>query len=206
MKKLLLIAFSLFTHFAFSQNSRSQNPSFVLDSVNTLTPAQISGLNDAILSTSQKTSVELIVVLLDSLPRGYSIKDFSQMVGNRYQTRTYDANILVYVASIPHHIHHLQAISGPKTAMFTLPICGKILTAMKPDFRAKKYYEGLQLLISNVDSKLDSTNNPNPALSANGDQPTQASHYSWLIATLTLIALAVFAVVRKSKNKSNSGS
>jgi len=148
------------TNLAFSQNFQPVNTNFVADSVNTLTSDQISALNQSILSIAQKTSLQIAVVLLDSIPRGMNVGALSSLVAHRYQGNDINANVLVYIASIPNHIHRFTAISGVLAGRFDRQKCSEILIGMKPYYNAKDYNGGLQFLVNNVASTLGVTVEP----------------------------------------------
>jgi uncharacterized protein len=189
MKKIFFIALLFVSNVAFSQNFQPLTTDFVADSVNTLTSDQISALNQSILSIAQQTSVQVAIVLLDSIPRGTNVGEISTYVASRYQGKDMNANVLVYVASIPHHIHRLSAISGVITSRFDRQKCNDILIAMKPYYNAKDYYGGLQLLVNNVASTLGVTL-----------QPVKQKYAPWLIpaiVALVIIILLILVVIKR---------
>lgn len=156
-KLLTALAILLAAMFAALPRTQAQVPApakntYVNDHAQLLTPAQIETLNQQIFEIEQQTNVQLAVVIVDKMPPDYTIEEYARQIGRVWQVGN-NKNGLVYVAAIKQHKQRLQAASG-LADVFTNEKCSQILDSVKPLYKARDYYAGLQTLVGQVQAAL----------------------------------------------------
>ena len=91
-------------------------------------------------------------MLIDRLPDNYTIEDYSLLLARKWHVGT-NKNGLVYVAAIHDHKQRLEKASG-LDSVFTQQKNLDILNSIKPSFKSKDYYGGLQILINQISTTL----------------------------------------------------
>jgi uncharacterized membrane protein YgcG len=167
MKKIFVAAFLLLTHFTFAQMPAVKKGVYVTDFTHLLTNQQVDLLNQRSADIYKKTGYQLIIVVMDALPKGTNVNDATNYIDEKWKTSDADTtNRMIYIAGIKQHGHRLKAARGVKSSiLFNQQRCSNILSAMKPLYDLKQYNEGLQLMtdsvsnVLNVDSKASSSSN-----------------------------------------------
>lgn len=152
MKKsiFLLLLLPLFAH---PQIPDPMPGTYVNDFANVLSPEQEAVLNDSIRSIEKKSSVQLAIVLVNKLPNGMSIEDYSLNLGRKWHVGNAN-NGLVYVASIDEHKQRLEVASALQGDV-TDSKAEEVMDDTKQYYRQKDYYSGLKALVQNISVALD---------------------------------------------------
>ncbi|MEO6523260.1 MAG: TPM domain-containing protein [Mucilaginibacter sp.] len=165
MKTILSLALIFISTFAFSQIPEPLKDTYVNDFAHVLSPAQVSSLNQSIAGIEKASGVQFAIILINNLPKDNTIEDYTLLISRKWHVGN-NKNGLVYVAAIQQHKQRLEKASGLDT-IFTSQKSDEILSAIKPSFKSKDYYGGLQVLIGQVGTTLS-------GVSTQPEQQTQA--------------------------------
>lgn len=193
MKKILIAAFVLLTNLAFAQMPALKKGVFVTDFTHLLTGAQVDALNQRSTDIYKKTGYQLIIVVMDALPKGVDVNDATTYIDDKWKTSDADTtNRLIYVAGIMQHGHRIKAARGVKSLiLFDKQRCTNILSAMKPLYDQKKYNDGLQLMADSVSEVLGVDS-----------QASSSSNYSGiLIGAIFIVCVLVAFVFMRNRKK-----
>jgi uncharacterized protein len=169
MKKLLSLALIFISTLAFSQIPEPGKNTYINDFAHVLSPNQVNSLNQSIADIEKASGVQFAIILINNLPKDNTIEDYTLLISRKWHVGT-NKNGLVYVAVIQQHKQRLEKASGLDT-IFTSQKSDEILSAIKPSFKSKDYYGGLQVLIGQVGTTLSS-------ISTQPEQQTQAVQQS----------------------------
>jgi uncharacterized protein len=171
MKKLLLLLLVFATNIAISQIPQPLPNTYVNDFAHVLTDEQITSLNQNIAQIEKASTVQFAIVLIDKLPDNYTIEDYSLLLARKWHVGT-DKNGLVYVAAIQDHKQRLEKALG-LDSVFTQQKNLDILNSIKPSFKGKDYYGGLQVLINQVSTTLNVGPDPTQQPQQQAQAPAQ---------------------------------
>lgn len=152
MKKILFLLLSL-PVLAAAQIPDFKPNTYVNDFTSTLTDQQIRLLNDSIYSIEKRTSVQIAVVLIDSLPENMSIEEYAMGIGRKWHVGN-AANGLVYVAALQQRKQRLEVarhLEGDIPDIVALELTNNIKTY----FRNKDYFGGLMNLLKDINERVD---------------------------------------------------
>lgn len=152
MKKIILIITALFS-VAFAQIPDPMPNTYVNDAAGVLTAQQIQVLNDSVLSIEKSSSVQIAIVLVNQLPSGMDISDFTLQIGRKWHVGNAH-NGLVYAASISEHKQRLEVADGLQGDIPDLSAL-QILEGIKPHFKQQQHFEGLLTLLAGIHQKVD---------------------------------------------------
>jgi uncharacterized protein len=125
---------------------------YLNDFTNTLQPYDIQRLNEQLLVLEKKSTVQMAILLINTLPENMTIEDYARMVGSTWKVGN-KYNGLVYVAVLEERKHRLEVARNlegdiPDITAF------EIIESLKPYLREQQYFTALQQLISKVSSHL----------------------------------------------------
>lgn len=152
MKKYVLILLLLPLKI-FCQIPEPLPNTYVNDLANTMTIEQIHTLNEKILSIETKSSVQIAVILINKLPEKYSIEDYSLELGKKWHVGNAH-NGLVYVAVVDEHKQRLEVADNLQGDIPDIESYG-IMDNVKPFFRNKDYYGGVNELLDGINKRID---------------------------------------------------
>lgn len=154
MKKYLSFAvLTLLTTCLFSQVPDPMPNTYVNDHTGLLSTVQIDSLNKTIRAIETKSSVQIALVLVNELPERYSPEEFATAIGRKWHVGN-AKNGIVYIAAINQRKMHLAPadnLSGD------LPdyTCMEIMNGMKPFFKQKDYFGGLNEMLLDIGKHID---------------------------------------------------
>ena len=123
----------------------------VVDEAGLLTPTDRASLTDALASLEMKTTDQLVVVTLKSIPGGTSIEDYGYQLGRRWQIGQKDKNngaLLIVAASERQvRIEVGYGLEGTLTDALTKYI---IETSILPRFKAGDLSGGIKLGVEQI--------------------------------------------------------
>ena len=111
MKKILLLLLILSGQIGFAQIPTPQKNTYINDFAHVLTADQVKSLNQNIFEIEKSSGVQLAVVLVDKIPKGYEIEDYALLIGRKWHVGK-NENGIVYVASISQHKQRLEIARG----------------------------------------------------------------------------------------------
>lgn len=152
MKKILFLLF-LIPVIAAAQIPDFKPNTYVNDFTSTLTDQQIRVINDSIYSIEKRTSVQIAIVIIDSVPENISIEDYAMGIGRKWRVGN-AANGLVYVAALQQRKQRLEVaahLEGDIPDIVALDITNNI----KPYFRNKDYFGGLLNMLKDINQRVD---------------------------------------------------
>lgn len=152
MKKLLLLLL-LLPVLVFAQVPDPLPNTYVNDLATVLNAEQIHNLNEKILSIEKKSSVQIAVILINELPANMEIDQYALEVGRKWHVGNAN-NELVYVAAINQRKQRLEVagnLEGDIPDVTTLEITDNV----KPFFRNKDYYGGINELLDGINKRVD---------------------------------------------------
>lgn len=152
MKKIILLCLIFTTSLVYAQIPKPIPNTYVNDFAHALTPDQITTLNKNIYEIEKGSGVQFAIVLINDLPSNLDIEDYALLISRKWHIGTKN-NGLVYVAALNQHKQRLEKASGLDST-FDEIASNNIMTAIKPSFRNKDYYGGLQILVSQVKTVL----------------------------------------------------
>ena len=158
----------LLTNFAFAQSpdtlkapAQAKMPDvkkgvYVTDFTHTLTNDQVDNLNERAAAIYKKSGFELIIVLMDALPKDVNVNEATTAIDEKWSPGdSPGAERLIYVAGLKQHGHRIKGVRGAKSGvLFNRARCTSILTAMKPFYDKHDYNGGLQLMVDSVSAVL----------------------------------------------------
>lgn len=147
MKKLLVL-FLLVSAVSYGQIPDPLPGTYVNDLAGVLSPQDAIKLNQNIEQLEKKTSIQLAIVLVGDLPADKPIEDFAREIGRKWHVG-HAKNGLVYVAAINSHKQRLEVASeleGDITDITAL----QLTDAIKPFFRNKDYFGGLNNMVNDI--------------------------------------------------------
>lgn len=154
MKKLLcFIALLCITLFCYGQLPDPQPNTYVNDFAGVLTKDQIHVLNDSIHGIEQRSSVQIAIILVNTLPADIAIEDYAMGIGRKWHVGNAN-NGLVYVAALDEHKQRLEVAANLEGAIPDIT-AGNITGAIKPFFRQKDYYGGLLNMLKDINTNVD---------------------------------------------------
>ena len=148
MKKLLLIPVLLFSLLSFGQMEKiiktPPNPAkLVNDYSGTLTPEQVTALENKLVRYDDSTSNQFAVVLVKSTD-GYSIEDAAMEIGRNWGVGNKDFNNgLVILIATEDRKMTIQVGYGLEGAITDLQSKSIIDHSFTPNFKAGNYYRGI---------------------------------------------------------------
>lgn len=146
-----LIFFLLFfPFFCFGQIPKPKLNTYVNDNANVLHPYEIQQLNEQLFALEKQTTVQMAILLIDSLPPNMSIEDYARTVGNTWKVGN-QFNGIVYVVVLKERKHRLEIARNLEGDIPDIT-ASEIIESLKPYLKEKKYFEALQSLVSKVSS------------------------------------------------------
>lgn len=165
LKKLTLIfLFVLTGSLVFAQQLPPKSNTLVTDSTNTLSPDEISRLENKLVAFDDSTSTQIAVVLIKSVG-SYDINQYGTALLRAWGIGTKEKNngILVLVAMADHKVS-IQTGYGAEGAVPDVVTHDIIENDIKPAFKQNKYYEGLDAatnsLIAHIKGEYKATAKP----------------------------------------------
>jgi len=192
MKKIIVAALLLLTNFAFAQMPNLTKGTYVTDFTHTLTTDRVADLNQRAAEIYKKSSIQLIIVVMDALPKNVNVNDATSYIDEKWiSSNTDTTNRLVYVAGLKQHGHRLSAVRGMRgLVLFNKARCISIVKAMTPFYDKKDYGDGLSMMVDSV-SKIA------------GVTATGSMHHDFLGIIIGGLFIAVvligFVVIRNKK-------
>src|SRR5438105_648042 len=153
MKKLLIILALLVPYFSFCQIPEPLPNTYVNDLAGVLKPDELKSLNETILAVEKISSVQIAIVLINDLPDRYEIEDYAREIGRKWHVGN-AKNGLVYVAAINAHKQRLEVASELEGDIPDI-VAKQITDNLKPNFKNKDYYGGLQVLLNGINERID---------------------------------------------------
>lgn len=154
MKRILLLAAAGFI--ALSVQAQIPDPipnTYINDLTQKLSPEQIRTLNDSILSIEKRTSVQIAVIIIPSLPPDIEIEDYAREVGNKWGVGNAQ-NGVVYVASLQEHKQRLEIARNLEGDLPDV-VCLHITDDLKPFLRAENYAGAIGELVKQINDRVD---------------------------------------------------
>ena len=193
MKKYLFLIALLLPVVIRAQIPQPLKDTYVNDFAHVLSSDQIAALNEGIYQIEKKNDVQLAIVIVDTIPKQYDIADFARLIGRKWHVG--NGRGVIYVAAIAQRQQRIEVASGMRN-LLTQERCEAIMSDMKSYLRDKDYGDGLQALISELNTVLTST-------------PDTKTVLVWMGVIMSVIVLLiVFLVIwtRKHPNYQISGS
>jgi uncharacterized protein len=212
MKRVLVMMMMLVVQKVFCQIPQPGKDTYVNDFAHVLTADQISTLNAQIDGFVKNTGSQIAIVLVDTIPTAYEIKDYALLIGRKWHVGT-DKNGIVYVAAIKQHKQRLQIATG---LYQTLPKDKReaILEQVKPYFKQQDYAGGLKVLVSGVGDALNADlgvapNAPaaaTPVAPQNNQSLSNVSDPGFYVGIIfffvPIILIVVVIIVRRNRRRS----
>lgn len=152
MKKLFLLL-ALLPALLLAQVPDPKPNTFVNDYDNILQPEQIQALNERILSMEKKSSVQVAIVLINNLPDGVNIEDYTLEIGRTWHVGKAD-NGLVYVAAIKDRKDRLEVANNLQGDIPDIT-AKQIIDNIKSYYKEGDYYGGLNELLNGIEGRVD---------------------------------------------------
>ena len=154
MKRFLLIFSLLFSTSLFAQvekviPKRPNPPKLVNDLSNTLSAAQVEELERKLVAYDDSTSTQIAVVLIKSL-EGYSIEDYALTLGREWGVGGKKNNGIVLLAAMEDRKIRIEVGYGMEGAIPDLTSKSIIDNDITPNFKEKKYYQGLNKAVDDI--------------------------------------------------------
>ncbi|MDA9555284.1 TPM domain-containing protein [Pelobium sp.] len=151
MKRTFLIIFlSLCSFFGFSQSFPPKPDHLVNDYTNTLSTEQIESLERKLVAFDDSTSIQVAVVLIQSLD-GYEINDYGYQLGRAWGIGGKEKNTGVLVlASLGDRKVTIQTGYGMEGVLPDAIAKRIIENEIKPNFKTGDYYSGLDAATSAI--------------------------------------------------------
>ncbi len=145
MKTLLLLLSLFIAASGFAQLPAPQKNTYVNDYAHVLSKKQLKLLNERIRKFEDKTTVQLAVILVNRVPKKYTIEEYALLIGRRWHVGTAD-NGLVYVMAIKQRQQRLEVARKLQPIIEDLDAQG-FLNNVKPDLRQKSYASAIHNLV-----------------------------------------------------------
>ena len=154
MKRFLLIFSLLFSTSLFAQvekviPKRPNPPKLVNDLSNTLSAAQVEELERKLVAYDDSTSTQIAVVLIKSL-EGYSLEDYALALGREWGVGGKKNNGIVLLAAMEDRKIRIEVGYGLEGAIPDLTSKSIIDNDITPNFKEKKYYQGLNKAVDDI--------------------------------------------------------
>ena len=200
MKKLLLFLLLIPTLLLGQVPDPIPN-TYVNDLSKVLSTEQLHNLNEKILNIEKKSSVQIAIILINELPANIEIDQYTLEVGRKWHVGN-AKNVLVYVAAINQHKQRLEVannLQGDIPDIEALHITDNI----KPFFRNKDYYGGINELLDGINKRVDPIIKEQLKLAAieqeKKDENTKQGFFTffmWLLSFGLLFVLVRFVFLR----------
>ncbi len=121
----------------------------VNDYANMLTPGEVADLEEKLELEEKETSNQIVILTISSL-EGEVLEDFSIRVADQWKIgqKGKDNGVIILVAKDEKKLR-IEVGRGLEGALTDL-MSGRIIETMKPEFRAGRYYDGLNLCVDSV--------------------------------------------------------
>lgn len=155
MKRLLLILTLFFSFCATAQlkdiiATRPNPPKLVNDHAKALTPQQTEALEQKLVQYDKSTSNQIAIILVDKLD-GYSIEDAAIELGRNWGVGNKEFNNgVVILAAITDRKVTIRPGYGLEGAVTDLTARSIIDNRIKPNFKNKDYYRGLDEAVDDI--------------------------------------------------------
>ncbi|MBC7654771.1 MAG: TPM domain-containing protein [Oligoflexus sp.] len=199
MKKIfLIVCLGLFSFIGFSQNFPAKPNKLVNDFTNTLNSTQIANLEKKLVAFDDSTSIQVSVVLIQSL-EGYDIQDYGYQLGRAWGIGGKDKNtgILVLVAKGDRKVT-IQTGYGMEGALPDAIAKRIIENEIKPDFKSGDYFGGLDVGTNAIISYTKGEyKNTEPKKSKKGS--------GFPVGLVVLVVIVVIALISKGSGGGGGG-
>lgn len=140
---VLALFLSIFSLTSLAQDLPATPKGLVSDFTNTLSPTEISALDDKLLAFEDSTSIQLAIVLVNSTD-GYDISDYAVRLAKKWGVgqQKYNNGVII-VAAIGDRAVTIQTGYGIEGALPDAIVYRIIDDEIKPAFKNSNYYEGL---------------------------------------------------------------
>ncbi|OAQ39158.1 methanol dehydrogenase [Pedobacter psychrophilus] len=199
MKKIfLIVCLGLLSFLGFSQNFPAKPNKLVNDYTNTLNSSQIADLESKLVAFDDSTSIQVSVVLIQSL-EGYDIQDYGYQLGRAWGIGGKEKNTGVLVlASIGDRKITIQTGYGMEGALPDAIAKRIIENEIKPEFKSGNYFGGLDAGINAIISYTKGEyKNTEPKKSGKGS--------GFPVGLIVLIIIAVIALISKGSGGGGGG-
>lgn len=192
MKKYLFLIALLLPFVIQAQIPRPLKDTYVNDFAHVLSSDQIAALNEGIYQIEKKNDVQLAIVIVDTIPKAYDITAFAQLIGKTWHVG--NGRGVVYVAAISQRQQRIEVASRMRNVL-TQERCEAIMSDMKSFLRDKDYGDGLEALISEL----------NTVLTATPDTTTVLVWAGVIMSVIVLLIIVLVIWTRKHPNYQISG-
>jgi len=180
MKKYLFLITLFIPLFIRAGIPQPLKDTYVNDFAHVLSSDQIAALNEGIYQLEKKNNVQLAIVLVDTIPKDNNIIDFARLIGRSWHVGNNGRGV-VYVAAISQRQQRIEVASELRNVL-TQERCEAIMSDMKSYLRDKDYGDGLQALISELNTVLTAT-------------PDTRRVLVWMAVMMSLIVLLIIVLV-----------
>lgn len=203
MKKLILTMLVL-PLMVLGQIPAPLPDTYVNDHANVLTKDQITLLNQRLNAIETKSSVEIAIVLVDKLPAGMEMDEFTLQIGRQWRVGNAN-NGLVYAVSINERKQRLE-VADHLQGTITDAQAYEIQNVVKPFYKQKDYAGGINKLLDEIERLVDPVIiEQNQLDAAEKEKRRQKSdHYLWLIIPIggiSILAWIFFSVRKRRKQR-----
>jgi uncharacterized protein len=140
---VLALCFSVLTWAAFAQDFPEKPSTLVNDYTNTLSPDQISNLEQKLVAIDDSSSTQIAVVIIKSLG-GNDISEYAARLGQKWGVgREKKNNGIVLLVALDDRKVTIQTGYGVEGALPDAIARRIIETEIKPEFKNGNYYQGL---------------------------------------------------------------
>jgi len=191
MKKIfLIVCLGLFSFLGFSQNFPAKPNKLVNDYTNTLNSSQIANLENKLVAFDDSTSIQVSVVLIQSL-EGYDIQDYGYQLGRAWGIGGKEKNTgILVLASIGDRKMTIQTGYGMEGALPDAIAKRIIENEIKPNFKSGNYFAGLDAGTNAIISYTKGEyKNTDPKKSGKGS--------GFPVGLIVLIVIVVIALISK---------
>ncbi|RVU02814.1 TPM domain-containing protein [Mucilaginibacter limnophilus] len=202
MKKFLSLILLTISITVSAQIPKPMPNTFVNDYAGLLDTAEIINLNKKINIIEKRAGIQLAIVLIDTLPTNYEIEDFSLLIGRKWGVGKNNDG-LVYVAAISQRKQRLE-VARNSEKKFTETRSQEILDGIKPYFREKDYYGGLNKLVEEIayDLNVDFQTTAQQSAVKNAEKDGKWYEYiGGLLVFLAPFAVIYYIIKRRQRNR-----
>lgn len=151
MKQVIALLFFL-PLFCIAQIPQPKGNTYVNDYVGVLPADQVEQLNLRLRHLEDSTTVQVAILLVSDLPPNLSLEDFTRTVGNTWKVGV-NHNGIVYVAVLNERRQRLEIAERLEGDIPDM-IAAQMIDNLRSDLQAQDYYGAINLLITQVDSRL----------------------------------------------------
>ncbi|RCH55163.1 hypothetical protein DJ568_08215 [Mucilaginibacter hurinus] len=189
MKRLFTILFVFIGLTAFSQIPKPLPDTYVNDFASLLNEDQIDSLNKKIHIIEKQSGVQLALVLVNEIPKDYEIEDYSLLIARKWGVGKNDDG-LVYVAAINQRKQRMEVARDLEGKIPDI-IAFEIMERLKPYFKNKNYYNGLNVLVDNIAQELSVDLGQLAMETYSNDEPPLpvVEWYDYVIAGIVLLVI-----------------